>query len=278
MEGTTQDAVFLQLRDIHVAFAGIVALQRINLDVCQGELMGLVGPNGAGKSSLLNVINGVTRASAGRVILNGRDITRVSVHRRAGLGIGRSFQGVELFPTLGVVENLMIGRHHLMKTGVVSGGLFIGRARNEEIKQREQVERIIDFFELYPYRKEIVGSLPYGVQKLIGIARAVCGKPQLILLDEPASGLNREERENLARFILRIKHELRVTMVWVEHDVRMVADLADRITVLHYGEQIAVGTPDHVLATDEVRRAFLGVTDDQSTESAILAAIGTAGR
>jgi branched-chain amino acid transport system ATP-binding protein len=252
----------VEVTGIRVAFGGVVAVDDASVTVREGELVGLIGPNGAGKTSLLNAISGVVPLAAGRLVFDGRDITRVPLHARVGTGIARTFQGVELFPSLNTVDNLMIGRHHLMRANAITGGLFYGRARREEIAHRRRVEEIIDFLELERYRTLPVGVLPFGVQKLVGLGRAMAAEPRLLLLDEPASGLNHEERRDLARFMLRIKHDLGTTMVWVEHDVRMVRDLADRVVALRDGRKVGEGTPAEVLELEEVRRSFLGASDE----------------
>ena len=248
----------LAIRDLSLRFGGLTALNRVSLDADDGELLALVGPNGAGKTALLNCINGVYRPSAGRIVLDGRDITHVPVDKIALAHVGRAFQHAELFPHMTVTENLLIGRHLLMRSGLFAGAFYFGRARREEAEQRRHVERIIDFFELYRYRDAPAGSLPYGVQKLVGVARALALEPTLLLLDEPSTGLMREERESFARFLLRIRHELKLTMLWVEHDMQMVSDLADRIVVLSQGEVIADGPPAQVRTLPEVIKAYLG--------------------
>ncbi|MBM3573365.1 MAG: ABC transporter ATP-binding protein [Alphaproteobacteria bacterium] len=243
---------------VTLKFGGVVALDSVTISVNKGEIFGLVGPNGAGKTTLLNAISGVFPLSAGSVCFEGRDVTAVPLHRRVALGIGRTFQGVELFQDLTVQDNMMVGRHHLMKTGVLTGGLFWGWARSEEIAHRRRVEEFIEFFELERYRKRPVGALGYGIQKIVGLARAMCSEPRLLLLDEVASGLNRAEKENLARFMLRLKHSYDMTMIWVEHDVRMVAELTDRVAVLDYGKLVEAGESDKVLRDPRVREVFLG--------------------
>jgi len=248
----------LEIQDLTLKFGGLTALNRIGLKADDRELVAIVGPNGAGKTALLNCINGVYRPLAGRILLDGRDITAIPADRIARARVGRAFQHAELFPHMTVTENLLLGRHILMRTGVLSGSVYLGRARDEEKRERKAIEGIIDFFELYRYRDVLAANLPYGVQKLVGVARALALDPKLLLLDEPSTGLMREERENLARFLLRIRHELRIAILWVEHDMQMVTDLADRIVVLDDGEVIADGTPEVVRQMPKVIAAFLG--------------------
>jgi branched-chain amino acid transport system ATP-binding protein len=255
-------------KSVSLHFGGIVALDDVSISVEQGEILGLVGPNGAGKTTLLNAISGVFPLTKGSVIFEGRDITGMALHHRPRIGIGRTFQGIELFSDLTVQDNLMIGRHHLMRTGILSGGAWFGRARREEIDHRRQIEEVIEFFELERYRKRRVGTLAFGIQKIVGIARAMCSEPRILLLDEVASGLNREEKEDLARFLLRIKFTRGIAMIWVEHDVRMVSELADRVAVLDYGRLVRFGVTQVVLRDPAVQRVFLGTPE---ASSAILA-------
>ena len=258
----------LKVTDVALHFGGVVALDKVSLGVGPGQILGLVGPNGAGKTTLLNAINGIFPLTGGRVEYEGRDITAVPLHKRVALGIGRTFQGVELFPDLSVQENMMVGRHYLMNTGVLSGGLFYGPARRQEIAHRRAVEEYIEFFELERYRKRPAGSLGYGIQKIVGVARAMCAEPRLLLLDEVAAGLNRQEKEDLARFILRIKHSRSVSMIWVEHDVRMIAELTDAVAVLDYGRLLVSGEPGKVLRDRRVREAFLGTAAHDASSDA----------
>jgi branched-chain amino acid transport system ATP-binding protein len=254
----------IEAQGVTVAFGGVVAVDDVSLSVGRGELLGLIGPNGAGKTSFLNALSGVVRLRSGKVLFDGRDVTDVPLHDRIGIGVARTFQGVELLPALTVFENLMLGRHHLMKTNTLTGGLWLGPARREERRHGERVDEIIASLDLEHCRDELAGSLPLGTQKVVAIGRALCAEPGLLLLDEPASGLNREEREHLAAFLLRLKRELNLTTIWIEHDVRMIVELADRVVALHYGRKIGEGQAADVLALEEVRRAFLGTLHSEA--------------
>lgn len=250
----------LDVTHISLVFGGIKALDDVSLAVEQSELMAIVGPNGAGKTSLLNCIAGAYRASAGRIIFKGADITRALAHTAAKRGIARTFQHNELFPQLTTLENLLIGRQAKLNYDLLSAGLFLGRCRRWELEQREKIEAVIEFFELEPYRKNPVGDLPHGVQKIIGLARAFASEPTLVLLDEPSAGLNRQEKEDLARFLLRMRHEFAPTIVWIEHDMQLVRDLTDKVHVLHYGKTLASDVTQDVLANPRVVEAYVGTT------------------
>ena len=220
-------------------------------------MLALIGPNGAGKTSVFNCISGIYPGE-GAIRFRGNDIVGKKPHDIAALGVARTFQHGELFPHMSVVDNLLTGRHPRIKGNPIAEMLFLPSVRREEIRQREAVEKIIEFVELERYRHTAVGGLPFGTQKIIGFARALANEPAILLLDEPSAGLNREEREDLARFILRIKHQLGIAMIWIEHDMQMVADLADRIHVLDYGRTLASGPADAVLKDEKVIAAYLG--------------------
>jgi branched-chain amino acid transport system ATP-binding protein len=247
----------LAIDDLSLRFGGLTVLDGISFDVAPGELLALIGPNGAGKTSVLNCISGIYRGH-GSIRLAGAEIHGKAPHVIARLGVARTFQHGELFTDMSVLDNMLTARHSRMATTPLAELLFMPSVRRAEIAHREAVERIIELTELERYRHAPVGNLPFGVQKIAGFARALALEPRVVLLDEPSAGLNRQEREDLARFILRIKHELNMTMVWIEHDMQMVADLADRIHVLDYGRTIADGRPETVLKDPEVLRAYIG--------------------
>ena len=248
----------LTVERVSVAFRGLQALNAVSVSAGAGEITALVGPNGAGKTTLLNAIGGFCAITAGSILLDGTPIHGLPAHRIAARGVGRAFQFVELFRHLTVLDNLMLGRHLHMRAGLLAGAVFFGRSRREQAAHRGRVEAIIEFLELERYRRDPVDSLPFGVQKLCGVARALAMEPRLLLLDEPSSGMNREEKEDFARFLLRIKHERGTTVLWVEHDLEMVADLADRVTVLDFGQVIAEGPPAEALSAPPVVEAYLG--------------------
>ena len=247
----------LDVADLSLHFGGLTVLEDVSFSVAAGELFALIGPNGAGKTSALNCISGIYRGS-GAIRFRGEDIARRAPHEIARLGLARTFQHGELFPQMSVLDNLLTGRHARIRTNPVAEMLFLPSVRRAEVAHREAVERIVELVELERYRHAAVGSLPFGVQKIVGFARALALEPSIMLLDEPSAGLNREEREDLARFILRIKHELNMTMIWIEHDMQMIADLADRIHVLDYGRTLAEGPPAEVLKDPRVIAAYIG--------------------
>ena len=248
----------LSVEGLALQFGGLAVLDDISLDVRAGELLALIGPNGAGKTSVLNCISGLYKPLRGRIVFETREITGLAPHSIASLGLARTFQHGGLFAHLSVLQNLLVGRHAHFRSNALWDGLFLGPARSSEIAQRDEAEKIIEFFEIERYRHSVVAGIPFGIQKVVGFARALAMGPRLLLLDEPSAGLNREGKEDLARFILRIKHEMRISMIWVEHDMQMVADLADRVYVMDYGEYITDGSPDQVLRDPRVVEIYLG--------------------
>jgi branched-chain amino acid transport system ATP-binding protein len=248
----------LAVRDVTLRFGGVTALQGVTFDVNGGELFAIIGPNGAGKTSIFNCLNGVYRPQEGTILYEGDELigTRPSV--TAGMGIARTFQNLGLFVNLNVIDNLMLGRHHLMKTGFAAGAVWLGRAKREEIENRRRVEEIIELIELGPYRYQPVGMLPYGIQKRIELGRALAMDPKLLLLDEPVAGMNLEETEDMARYILQVKAELEIAMILVEHDMHLVMDIADRVLALDFGQPIAMGRPEEVQKDQRVIEAYLG--------------------
>ena len=257
--------IHLKVDDLQISFGGVQALMGVSLNVRQGEIFSLIGPNGAGKTVLLNCINGLYRPNTGSILFEGRDITHLPPHQRAGLGIARTFQKIELFSGMTVLDNIRLGRHLHMRSGILSGACYVGKAAREELIHREFIEReIIDLLEIAHIRDKIVGMLPYGLQKRVELARALALQPRILLLDEPMAGLNLEEVEDMARFILDVNEEerWRVTCVLVEHDMGVVMDISNRVAVLNFGEKIAEGLPAEVQANLEVVRAYLGEVED----------------
>ena len=247
----------LEVDDLSLRFGGLTVLEHLSFKVGSAELFALIGPNGAGKTSAFNCINRIYRGE-GRIHFRGHDISSLGPCAVARLGLGRTFQHIELFAHLSVLDNIMVGRHARLTTNPLQRMLFLPAVRHEEVVHRQAVERIIEFVELERVRHVHAGALPFGIQKIVGLARALALEPSLLLLDEPSAGLTRDERDDLARFLLRIKQDLKLPMIWIEHDMQMVADLADRIHVLNYGKTLASGAPDAVLQDPAVIAAYLG--------------------
>jgi branched-chain amino acid transport system ATP-binding protein len=256
-------APFLRVDDVSLSFRGVRALSHVGFAVEKGELFSIIGPNGAGKTSMLNCISGRYTPSEGAVIFRGRDITRLKPNARAALGIGRTFQNLALFNHMSVLDNIMVGRHHLLRNNFVTGALFwIGGAQREELAHRREAEEIIDFLEIPHIRKAIAGNLPYGLRKRVELARAVALKPELILLDEPMAGMNLEEKEDMARYVIDLNEEWGMTVIMIEHDMGVVMDISHRVMVLDFGRKIAEGAPEQVMDDPQVKRAYLGEDED----------------
>ena len=248
----------LEVKDIHLSFKGVKAVDGVSFHVDDGELFAIIGPNGAGKTSLFNSINQVYHPEEGDVLWKGETLMGLKPNRTAERGLARTFQNIALYPHMTVLENILTGRHVRMNTGWLAGSLWVGKAKNEEIANREIVEGIIDFLEIEQWRKYPVGLLPYGIQKRVELGRALAMDPELLMLDEPVAGMNLEETEDMARFILDVQDELGIAMILVEHDMGLVMDIADRILVVDFGKQIAVGRPAEIQANPNVIKAYLG--------------------
>jgi branched-chain amino acid transport system ATP-binding protein len=248
----------LSVETISKSFGGLKALADISLSVMPGEICSVIGPNGAGKTTLFNMISGVLRPSAGRIVFDGIDLSTISPWCFAAIGIGRTFQNLALFKHGTAVENILTGRHTHLRSTVLDAVLFFGRTRREEVKARRHVERIIEFLEIEHVRDAIVGTLSYGQQKRVELARALASEPKLLLLDEMVSGMNQEETEDIARFVLDIRDELGITVLMIEHEMRIVMDISDRVHVLNFGRKIAEGTPAAIRDNPDVALAYLG--------------------
>ena len=262
------ELLLLELKDVHMRFGKVNALQGVSLKIKKGEIHSIIGPNGAGKTVMLNCINGLYRPQEGTVLYKGERINHLKPHQRAQLGMARTFQKVEVFGGMSVLDNIRLGRHLHFKSGILSGSVFAGKTSREEIEHREFIEsQIIDLLEIEHIRHQPVGMLPYGLQKRVELGRALALEPELLILDEPLAGLNLEEVEDMARFILDVNEEPRwkVTCLLVEHDMGVVMDLSNRIFVLNFGNMIVDGTPGEVQAHPEVIKAYLGEEDLYAT-------------
>ena len=259
----------LDVENVTVQFGGLKACDDVSFHVNEGELFAMIGPNGAGKTTVVNAITGVYSPNPGATIAftdsggTQHDLLGRKPHRIVSLGIARTFQNLALFDALTVLDNLMLGRYVHSTTGIMTGGMFWGRAVKDELRQREVVERIIDLLEISRYRNESVGELPYGVRKRLELGRALAQEPHLLLLDEPMAGQNLEEKQDMVRFIADVRAELGTTMLLIEHDMGVVMSIAERIMVLNFGQMIGIGTPEEVQANPEVVAAYLGTEGDE---------------
>jgi branched-chain amino acid transport system ATP-binding protein len=258
MHLASSNKVALVIENLSLNFGKVQALINVNIEVNDGEILAIIGPNGAGKTSLLNCINGFYRPSEGDIYFAGERITRLPTHKIAEGGIARTFQNIQLYTGLSTLDNLMAARHIHLKPNLLAGAIYFGPEHNKEIEHRKVVEEIIDFLEIEAIREKIVGSLPYGQRKRVDLGRALALEPKLLLLDEPMAGMNVEEKEDMARFILDIAELRRIPIVFVEHDMGVVMDITDRVVVLDFGIKIAEGTPDKIKTNIDVVKAYLG--------------------
>ncbi|MFP4511965.1 MAG: ABC transporter ATP-binding protein [Acidimicrobiales bacterium] len=258
VESGGDQKILLQVRDLTLRFGGVTALSDVSFDVHDGELFAVIGPNGAGKTSIFNCLSAVYEPQRGTILLDGVELVGQKPQHTARLGVGRTFQNLGLFEHLDVVDNLLLGRHHLMRTGFISGALWWGRAKRDELRHRAAVEEIIDLLELTPFRRSSAGLLPYGIQKRIELGRALAMEPKVLLLDEPVAGMNHEETEDMARYILDIRRRLGLSMILVEHDMPFVMDIADRVMALDFGSALVTGSPEQVQNDPQVIEAYLG--------------------
>jgi branched-chain amino acid transport system ATP-binding protein len=260
-------SALVEIREVSKAFGGVQAVTRVSLDVTKGDIVSVIGPNGAGKTTVLNMVSGFYHPDTGRIALEGRDITDMAPSKIAELGVARTFQNIALFRGMTVLDNLMLGRHVHMKSGVLSSFVYWGLAQKEEVRHRKRVEDIIDFLKIQDLRRRPTGSLAYGLQKRVELGRALAVDPKVLLLDEPMGGMNQEEKEDMARFILDVNEEWGTTIILIEHDMGVVMDISDRVAVLDMGKKTAEGSPDEVRANPAVIKAYLGDTKGGAREA-----------
>ena len=253
------DDAIIKVENVSLAFGGVQALYNIDTRLFSGEIFAIIGPNGAGKTCLLNCISRFYTPQEGQILYKGKDILGVPTHAIAKLGIARTFQNIELFKGMTVLDNIKLGRHAFLKSGIFSDIIYWGRTRREELKLRQEIEeRIIDLLEIEAIRKQVVGTLPYGLQKRVELARALAMRPEVLLLDEPMAGMNLEETEDMARFIINVNKMWGVSIILVEHDMGVVMDISNRVCVLEFGQKIAEGSPREIQENPHVIRAYLG--------------------
>ena len=262
-------ASILNIEQISLAFGGVKALTDVSFSVKKGSVFSIIGPNGAGKTSMLNCISGRYQPNSGNISFDGKNVTGLRPNDRADLGMGRTFQNLALFGHMSVLDNIMVGRHHLLKNNWLTGPLYwASGAQKEELEHRRKVEEVIDFLEISHIRKSIAGTLSYGLRKRVELARAMALNPKLILLDEPMAGMNLEEKEDMARYILDLNEEFGITVVMIEHDMGVVMDISHEVMVLDFGRKLICGLPEEVMADPYVKRAYLGLEEGEADEEA----------